>query len=201
MTTDQFVVHRNEPGEVSPSGGLTSTMDRIKLRTEAYTSPFEIFERGSKSKIYRKMRKDALAVFKKKLSTAEVGEVWVYAERRGNDRAEARKVLEGVALPEQADLWPRSQVEVYEFIMGTFGGVRWGGTCNCRDNRQGTGLSDHACCHAGDFFPTTKKQGDEIQRQLMANKDHFDIRYIAWQVALHYDHLHVATGAPCSGCF
>lgn len=198
---DQFVVLRNDPGEVSPSGGLTSTMVRIKNRTEAFSSPFEIFERGSKTKAYRRMRKDALQVYKNKLAVAEIGEVWVYAERRGDDRVEARKVLEGVALPDQADLWPQDQVRVFEFIMGTFPGVRWGGTCNCRDNRQGTGLSDHACCHAGDFFPASTKQGNEIYRQLMANEDHFNIRYIAWQVALHYDHLHVATGAPCSGCF
>ena len=86
-------------------------------------------------------------------------------------------------------------------MMGEYPGVRWGGTCNCRDNRQGTSLSDHACCRAGDFFPTSKKQGDEIYTALLKQKAKLHIRYIAWQVSLHFDHLHVSTGEKCTGCF
>lgn len=200
--SDLYVVHRDEPGEVSPAGGIQATMTRVRKRTANFEGPFSIFERGSTNKSYRRERKNALEVYRKKLLALDVGDVLVLMERRtSRRRVETRMVSEAVVLPDQADLWPKEQKAVYEHVMGSYDGVRWGGTCNCRETRQGGSLSDHACCHAGDFFPKSKAQGDDIHRDLMDDTQKYNIRYISWQVALHFDHLHVATGPPCSGCF
>lgn len=197
----EYVVHRDEPGEVSPPGGVLKTMKRVRDRSSEFSGPFAIFERGSQNKAYRRNIGDALKLYKAKIQGLDVGEVLVLAERKGKKRrVEARAVTRSVELPEQADLWPVDQKRLYEYVAGTYDG-RWGGTCNCRETRQGGSLSDHACCRALDWFPTSTANGNVIYNDLLDRKKEFNIRYISWQVALHFDHLHCATGQPCTGCF
>lgn len=204
----EFVIHRNEPGEVSPAGGITSTMRRVRGRAADLEPLFTIFVRGDSQHVTRKDKAAAFKVFKRKAKATEPGDVITlrgFRVRPGqpSERVdiEARCVSAPVALPEQAAKWDIDQRHLYSFVFSRWPNARWGGTCNCRPPRgQSSGYSDHACCRALDVFPVSKQQGDEIEREVTKMSSSFHLRYIAWQEPLHYDHLHIATGNPCGGC-
>ena len=77
-------------------------------------------------------------------------------------------------------------------------------TTNCRRIAGSSTWSQHSWANAADIFPITKEQGDTIQARLLKEFGPH-IKTILWQVANHFDHIHVdtwptGTGTPpCAG--
>jgi hypothetical protein len=197
----RFVILRPDKGEPTPDRSLQDTMAAVRQRAKKYRPLYVVMNKGlPETKRTFARRKAALRNTKTRLPKLPVGGELILRSRTGESRIR-RVEPPSVDLPEslKPSYVPQIQRDIYVFIMANFPGVRWAGTCYCRDNRQGTGLSDHACCGAGDFFPVNKAQGDAIKQAVM--REFGDrIEYIAWQVALHFDHLHIAT-CRCFHCF
>lgn len=193
-----FVIHRPKRGEPTPPSGRAKTMEGVEARAKKFKGPYLVHRRGVDAKEKFARRKAALFVFRKKLDRLGLGQVLVL-EGRGGDIHVRRVEVPSVELPAQAVFWPKIQKKIYTWSVTNFPELRYAGTCNCRDTRQGGSLSDHACCHASDWFPPSKAYGDKY---VAAVKREFGdvIIYVSWQVYLHYDHAHVATG-KCSHCF
>ena len=53
-------------------------------------------------------------------------------------------------------------------------------------------LPDHPSGHAIDIMTDTNTAlGNEIYADIISQRDRFGIRYTLWQVANHYDHIHI----------
>jgi hypothetical protein len=174
----------------TPPAGKKEALRKLKQRARNYNGPFRVKERGDNSWGPKRTLRQALKRVRIRLDDGKVGDM-VLLDTSTPDVVLRIRVVETEVLAAPPSVGTAPLRNFHQAVFGQFKELESWGICNCRFIAGTNTWSQHAYCNAEDLNGPSMAYMDNVHKWIMQNKDKYNIHYVAWRVADHYDHIHV----------